>query len=213
MQGGGIDRLISVRQSVTLYRTNGKREGTAPSVFGPTLSRDACDRSDYSSGMDCVLRLLDLGCAQSETRAKAGAAARASDSCRLHGVRVHFALCGGSAFRRPESQISSRARMDCNAGGGSDGRRSGFCNLGATAHWKKLERPGNDPQRARTHPQRSLRANPPSDLYRTSIGGGWNSNRDWRVSRDCGLCSNRDRLHSKSETRRVVSRDAVRPGI
>jgi protein-S-isoprenylcysteine O-methyltransferase Ste14 len=48
--------------------------------------------------MDCVLRLLDLGCAQAETRAKAGAAVRASASCRLHGVRVRFALCGGSTL-------------------------------------------------------------------------------------------------------------------
>ena len=163
--------------------------------------------------MDCVLRLLDLGCAQSETRAKAGAAVRASASCRLHGVRVRFALCGGSTFGRPESQISSRAGMDCNAGGSSDGRGCGLCNLGAPAHWKKLERPGNDPKRARTHSERSLRANSPSDLYRTSIGRGRNSNRNRRVSRDCRLCSNRDRFRRQSETRRGFSRDAVRAGI
>ncbi len=163
--------------------------------------------------MDCVLRLLDLGCAQSETRAKAGAAVRASDSCRFHGVRVRFALFGGSTFRGLESPVSSRAGMDRNAGRSSDGRGSGLCNLGAPAHWKKLERPGNYPPRARAHSQRPLRANPPSDLYRTSIGRGRNSDRNRRVSRDCGLCSNRDRLRSESETRRGFPRDAIRPFI
>ena len=90
---------------------------------------------------------------------------------------------------------------------------SGLCNLGAPAHRKKLERPGYHPQRARAHPHRSLRANPPSDLYRSSVGRGRHSNRDRRVSRDCGLCSSRDRLCSESETRRGFSRDAVRPCI
>ena len=163
--------------------------------------------------MDRVLLLLDLGCAQSETRAKAGAAARASASCRLHGVRVRLALCGGSTFWRAESEISSRARMDRNAGSSSDGRGRGLCNLGATAHWKKLERPGNDPPRARAHSQRPLRANPPSDLYRTSNGRGRNSNRNRRVSRDRGLCSNCARLRNKSQTRRGFSGDAVRTCI
>lgn len=51
--------------------------------------------------------------------------------------------------------------MDRNAGSSSDGRRSGFCNLGATAHWKKLERPGNHPQKehelVRTGPYARIR--------------------------------------------------------
>src|ERR1700721_709453 len=208
-----VDRLISVRQSVTLNRTKGKRERTAPSVSTSPYLRDACALSNHSSGLDRVLRLLDLGCAQSEARPKAGIAARASASRRVHGLRVRSALFGRSAFRRSESPFSSRPGMDCNAGSSSGGWGGGFCNLGATAHWKKLERPGNYPQGTRTHSQRPLRANPPSDLHRTSCGLSGHSDRNRRVSRDCGLSSNCGRLRSKSETRRGFSRDAVRAGI
>jgi hypothetical protein len=205
--------LFQCDRVVTLKRIKEKRERTAAPVFGLSLSSDACAISNHSRGLDRVLHLLDLGCTQSEARAKAGAAARASDSCRLHGVRVRFALCGGSAFWRPESQVSSRAGMDRNARCACDGCGGGFRNLGATAHWKKLERPGNDPKRARARPQRPLRANSPSDLYRTSICRGRNSNRNRGVSSDCGLSSDCDRLRGKSETRRGFSRHAVRAGI
>jgi len=208
-----VDRLISVRQSVTLY-TDEPGEATNGAVyFRPVLSSDARAISNHSSGLDRVLCLLDLGCAQSEARPKKGVAARSTASCRVHGVRVRSALFGRSAFRRSESPFSSRARMDRNAGSGSGGRGSGFCNLGATAHWKKLERPGNHPERTRTRSQRPLRANPPSDLHRTSCGLSGHSDRNRRVSSDCGVGSNCGRLRSKGETRRGFSRDAVRAGI
>jgi hypothetical protein len=57
-----VDRLISVRQSVTLY-TDEPEEETNDVRSDVVYLRDACAISNHSSGMDRVLRLLDLGCA------------------------------------------------------------------------------------------------------------------------------------------------------
>jgi len=100
--------------------------------------------------------------------------------------------------------------MDSDGWSARHGCRNRFCNLGATSHWEKLERPGNDSERPRTDPHRPVRAHPASDLHWIATGSGRNSDCHWRIPRGVGLCVDCGWFHGESETRRVVALNRVR---
>src|SRR6202030_4562838 len=94
---GQLTDLSSLRQSCDV-RTSLPNDGTnGGDLFRRRLLQNACTIPNHPSGMDRVLRVLDLGRAQSETSPTAGTATRAPAPRLLYGVRLRLALFERSA--------------------------------------------------------------------------------------------------------------------
>ena len=164
--------------------------------------------------MDLVLRLLDLGCAQSETRAKAGVPPFA----RL--THVAYMACGfvllyaedprfGALNRRflPEREWIAMLGANLMAAGVAFAI---WARRHIGKNWSAQVMICSEHQLIRSGPYARIR-HPIYTGLLLAVAGTAIAIGEYRAI--VAFAGNRGRLRSKSETRRGFSRDAVRAGI